>query len=35
MYLKDKISELPLNCLYSKGKVGCEGTSLAIVNLAC
>lgn len=30
MYLKDKISELPLNCLYSKGKVGCGGTSLAI-----
>lgn len=30
MYLKDKIKELPTNCLYSKGKVGCGGTSLAI-----
>lgn len=30
MYLKNKIKELPLNCLYSKGKVGCGGTSLAI-----
>lgn len=29
-YLSDKISELPKNCLFNKGKVGCGGTTLAI-----
>ena len=29
-YLSDKISELPKNCLFDKGKVGCGGTTLAI-----
>lgn len=30
IYLSDKISELPKNCLFDKGKVGCGGTTLAI-----
>lgn len=29
-YLSDKISELPKDCLFNKGKVGCGGTTLAI-----
>ena len=29
-YLSEKISELPKNCLFDKGKVGCGGTTLAI-----
>ena len=29
-YLSDKIKELPKNCLFDKGKVGCGGTTLAI-----
>lgn len=29
-YLSSKMSELPVNCLYNKGKVGCGGTTLAI-----
>lgn len=29
-YLSDIISELPTNCLFNKGKVGCGGTTLAI-----
>ena len=29
-YLSDLINELPTNCLFDKGKVGCGGTSLAI-----
>lgn len=29
-YLSEKINELPINCLYNKGKVGCGGTTLAI-----
>lgn len=30
IYLSDLINELPINCLFDKGKVGCGGTSLAI-----
>ena len=30
IYLSDKIKELPKNCLFDKGKVGCGGTTLAI-----
>lgn len=30
IYLSDKISVLPKNCLFDKGKVGCGGTTLAI-----
>lgn len=30
IYLSDKINELPKNCLFDKGKVGCGGTTLAI-----
>ena len=29
-YLSEKISALPKNCLFNKGKVGCGGTTLAI-----
>ena len=29
-YLSEKIKELPKNCLFDKGKVGCGGTTLAI-----
>ena len=29
-YLSEKISELPVNCFYDKGKIGCGGTSLAL-----
>ena len=30
IYLSEKINELPKNCLFDKGKVGCGGTTLAI-----
>ena len=30
IYLKEKIDELPKNCLFNKGKVGCGGPTLAI-----
>ena len=30
MYLSDLRKELPVNCLFDKGKVGCGGTTLAI-----
>lgn len=30
MYLNNLIDELPVNCLFDKGKVGCGGTSMAI-----
>lgn len=29
-YLNNLINELPTNCLFDKGKVGCGGTSMAI-----
>lgn len=31
-YLSEKISELPKNCLFDKGKIGCGGTSLVLEN---
>jgi len=31
-YLSDIMNELPLNCLFDKGKVGCGGTTLALTN---
>lgn len=30
LYLSDKIKNLPENCLFDKGKIGCGGTSLAL-----
>lgn len=30
IYLSQKINELPKNCLFNKGKVGCGGTTIAI-----
>jgi hypothetical protein len=29
-YLSDELNELPSNCIFDKGKVGCGGTSIAI-----
>ena len=29
-YLSDIISELPVNCLFNKGKTGCGGTELVL-----
>lgn len=31
-YLSDIMEELPVNCLFDKGKVGCGGTTLALTN---
>ncbi|WP_255489399.1 DEAD/DEAH box helicase family protein [Dysgonomonas sp. 216] len=31
-YLNEFMSELPVNCLFDKGKTGCGGTSIAIEN---
>ena len=32
VYLEDFMQELPVNCLFDKGKTGCGGTTLAIKN---
>lgn len=29
-YLSEVMKELPKNCLFNKGKVGCGGTTLAL-----
>lgn len=31
-YLSDFMTELPINCLFDKGKTGCGGTTIAIEN---
>ncbi len=31
-FLSDQIDQLPLNCLFDKGKVGCGGTTIALTN---
>lgn len=31
-YLSEAMSELPKNCLFDKGKVGCGGTTIALTN---
>ena len=31
-YLSEAISQLPTNCLFDKGKVGCGGTTIALKN---
>jgi hypothetical protein len=31
-YLSDIMKELPINCLFDKGRVGCGGTTLALTN---
>ena len=32
LYLSDFMTELPVNCLFDKGKTGCGGTTIAITN---
>lgn len=31
-YLAEKMKDLPMNCLFDKGKTGCGGTTIALCN---